>query len=89
MAPGGPVGGSEVRRAGRLVAEFIKLKAVPPPGGFPLRGKTVRVSGVLECQTMESIVETNALDILEIEKMYIMVYLKDNHVTVLDKKSYC
>ena len=30
MAPGGPVGGSEVRRAGRLVAEFIKLKAVLP-----------------------------------------------------------
>ena len=33
--------------------------------------------------------ETNAWDILEIEKMYCMVYLKDNHVTVLDKKSYC
>ena len=38
---------------------------------------------------MGSIVETNALEILEIEKMYSMVYLKDNHVTVLDKKSYC
>ena len=32
--------------------------------------------------------ERDALNIFEIEKMYSLVCLKDNHVTVLDRKSY-